>query len=375
MIFIAGISIALLLSALLFVKKDKSQSDTILFWWMILNAIHLTSFYLLHIGTLYEFPFLLGLQFPLPLLHGVMLYFYVSSVTNKLPNAKFLKLLHFLPAIVTLVYLTPFFLLPSETKIEIFKSGGKGYEVFQTILLYAVFLSGITYVIWSTIILTNHKKNIRAKFSNLEDINLKWLQFLTYGLGLIWTLVIFNQNDNLIFIGVSIFVILIGFFGLQQRSIFGIVDSVDISLVNTPANEVKTIPIPEKEKKYSSSGLSEEKEDQYRIHLTRLISEEKVFKNADLSLSDLASMLDIHPNYLSQIINKKEEKSFYDYINSYRVEEFKRLVSIPKNKQFTLMSLAYDCGFNSKSSFNRQFKKITGQTPTQYSKGLTDQKQ
>ena len=91
MIFIAGISIALFISALLLVKKDKSKSDIFLFLWMILNAVHLTSFYLLYSNTIYNYPYLLGLQFPLPLLHGVLLYYYVSSITNQFPkNNKFL---------------------------------------------------------------------------------------------------------------------------------------------------------------------------------------------------------------------------------------------------------------------------------------------
>ena len=74
----------------------------------------------------------------------------------------------------------------------------------------------------------------------------------------------------------------------------------------------------------------------------------------------------IHPNHLSQIINELEGKNFYEFVNQYRIEEFKRLVSFPKNHQFTLLSLAFECGFNSKSSFNRYFKKSTGQTPSQY---------
>ena len=65
-------------------------------------------------------------------------------------------------------------------------------------------------------------------------------------------------------------------------------------------------------------------------------------------------------------VNKKVGKNFYDFVNQYRLEEFKRLLSDPKNRNLTLLSLAIDCGFNSKSSFNRHFKKVTGQTPSQY---------
>ena len=356
MIFIAGISIALFISALLLVKKDKSQSDIFLFLWMILNAVHLTFFYLLFSGSIYEFPYLLGVQFPLPLLHGVMLYYYVSSVTNQGPKRRVTLTLHLVPAVVTLIYLIPFFLLSAEQKIEIFENEGKGYETFQLVLLITVFISGLAYVIWSSILLRNHKKRIRDEFSNIQDINLKWLQFLTYGLGIIWLLVIFTQNDLLIFGGVSLFVILIGFFGIQQKNIF-----------NNPDKKEDNLP---KKEKYESSGLSSDKAEKYYQELHELIGREKIYTDPELSLSDLASKLEIHPNYLSQIINDKEGKTFYDYINTYRVKEFKQLIAEPENQQYTLIAIAYDCGFNSKSSFNRYFKKITGETPSQYVNAL-----
>jgi len=359
MIFSAGISIALFISALLLVKRNKSKADLFLFIWMILNALHLSFFYLLYSDIIYEYPNLLGLQFPLPLFHGVLLYYYVSSVTNQFPKKRIVVILHLLPIIVTLLYLIPFFLLPVQQKIEIFKSNGKGYETFQLVLITGVFISGIVYVVWSSLLLKNHKKRIRDEFSNIEEINLGWLQLLVYGLACIWVIVIATQNDIFIHIGQSIFVILIGFFGIQQKNIFS-------------SNEIKSkIVADEKEKKkYTSSGLSEEKEEEYYKKLNQLVIQEKIYANPELSLSDLASKLEIHPNYLSQIINNKEGRTFYDYINIYRVEEFKRLIALPKNQQFTLMSVAYDCGFNSKSSFNRYFKKITNQTPSQYLKSI-----
>lgn len=83
-------------------------------------------------------------------------------------------------------------------------------------------------------------------------------------------------------------------------------------------------------------------------------------------MSDQARQLDIHPNYISQVINSVEQKNFYDFINEHRVEEFKQLVSLSENQHFTLLALAFECGFNSKTSFNRNFKKATGMTPSTY---------
>lgn len=353
MIFIAGISIGLFISALLIVKKNKSKSDIFLILLMLLNVIHLCFFNLTYTDSLYDYPSLLGLQFPLSLLPGVLLYYYVSSVTHQFPKKTVTALLHLIPALLTLAYLVPFLLLPAEQKIEIFKNEGREYALFQQVVTLAVFILGIVYVIWSGFILRNHKKRIKIQFSNIEEINLKWLQLLIYGLGLVWVFIIVTQNNLLIYTSMSVFVILIGFFGLQQRTVF-----------RPPT------ALSKDKKKYSKSGLSKEKEEYFYTLLKKLILEEKIYTNPELSLNDLANELDIHPNYLSQIINNKEKKTFYDYINTYRVEEFKRRISIPENQQFTLITIAYDCGFNSKSTFNRYFKKITETTPSQYVRSL-----
>jgi len=359
MIFIAGISIALFISALLLVKKNKSKADYFLILWMILNAIHLSFHYLLFSETIYDYPHLLGIQFPMPLLHGVLLYYYVASVTNQFPKTKIVALIHLLPTIGVLLFLIPFFLSTAPEKIEVFKSEGKGYETFQTILVASIFLSGIIYVIWSSLLLRKHKKQIRDQFSSLEEINLKWLQFLVYGLGAVWLLVIFTQNDNLIFIGASVFVIFVGFFGIQQKNIFNTVDASSIP------SQTKT-----NKEKYASSGLSQDQSEKLFVDLNQLIENKAVYKQQELSIGDLAKMLNTHPNYLSQIINKKTGRSFYDFINTFRVEACKKMMEDPESKKFTLLSLAYESGFNSKSSFNRYFKKSTGLTPTQYLNSL-----
>ncbi len=372
MLVIAGISIALFISALLLSKSDKSKPDYILLIWMIILAVHLAYFHLFFNGELYKYPILLGFQFPLPLLHGVFLYYYVSSVTHQLPKRNFSLILHLIPTLAAYIYLIPFMLLPAAEKVAVFKSGGQGYEAFQLILLTATSISGIVYFIWSLILLKKHKERIQSEFSTLEKINLNWLRFLTYGLGLVWLLVIFTQNDGIIFIGVSIFVILIGFFGLQQKEIFGRENKpVELDLPVLEKNEVEVLPTEVLNKeKYAKSGLTEDAAVRHYAQLMSLMKDKELYKNADLSLSQLALELGIHSNYLSQIINEKEGKSFYDFVNYFRIEEFKHLIAQESNQQYTLMTVAFDCGFNSKSSFNRHFKKNMNMTPTEYLKSV-----
>ncbi len=95
-----------------------------------------------------------------------------------------------------------------------------------------------------------------------------------------------------------------------------------------------------------------------------MMQEEKLYTNPDLKLSELAIRLDIPGQHLSQAINEQTNKKFFHYINSLRVEAFIHLVHDPNNQHLTLLALAYDSGFKSKSTFNKYFKLHTGRTPS-----------
>jgi AraC-like DNA-binding protein len=123
-----------------------------------------------------------------------------------------------------------------------------------------------------------------------------------------------------------------------------------------------------KKEKYKTSALLPETVDQVLPKLTRLMQEEKVFLDPDLSLQKLSQHLHVHYNHLSQIINEHMGKSFNDYINSYRIEEARKKLADPAESQKTVLEIAYDTGFYSKSVFNTAFKKFTGMTPSQYKK-------
>lgn len=350
-LFVAGVGLALFIEFLLIAKKDKSRSDKILALWMFLILVHLFFFTLYYTDEIFEAPFLLGLEHPFPLLHGVFLFLYVSSLTGQLPARRCVLFLHFLPALATYASLLNFLMLPVDQKIFVYQNRGVGYETFSIVKWYAIAVSGIAYVVASTILLRRHARRIRERFSNLDRINLRWLQFLTIGLGGIWFLVIFFSGDALVFIGVVVFVFLIGFFGIRQTVIIS---------PSVPADE------GEMKQKYRKSGLTPDAAKELHQKLMSLMADEGLFKNSDLSITDLSSRLGVHPNYLSQTINQTEGKNFYDFVNAFRVEEFKRLIARGRHRQFTLLTLAHECGFSSKTSFNRCFKKATGLTPSEY---------
>jgi YesN/AraC family two-component response regulator len=100
--------------------------------------------------------------------------------------------------------------------------------------------------------------------------------------------------------------------------------------------------------------------------LVHIMNNEKPFLNPELSLPELADLLEISRNQLSAAINKIHGINFYEFVNRYRVEEVKKLMRDPSNKHLKLISLAYDAGFNSKASFYRIFKQFTDKTPTEF---------
>ena len=120
--------------------------------------------------------------------------------------------------------------------------------------------------------------------------------------------------------------------------------------------------IPDTEEKDDVKSIS--KEDIALV--TKLMDVDKAFLNPELNLSDLAKQADMTRAQLSEVINSGFNKNFNDFVNGYRVEAFKTSLKEGKHKQLSLLGVAFECGFNSKATFNRVFKKLTTYSPTQY---------
>lgn len=125
---------------------------------------------------------------------------------------------------------------------------------------------------------------------------------------------------------------------------------------------------PESAPKKKTSLLNADKSAEYATRLLAYLSENESFLNPDLSLRELASQIEIHPNHLSWLLNNNFGKNYNEFINTYRVEAFKLNAKAPKNAHLTIEGLAYESGFNSKTVFNTYFKKETGLTPKQFLK-------
>jgi len=360
MIFLVGLIIACFLFMLLLLKENKEAAHYILMAWIGVMMVHIALIYSHFAGIDFQYPQLLGLTLPLPLLHGVLLYAYTLELTEQKPVPVSWFLLHLLPFFTLCFLEIPFFQLSNAQKIAVFQQKGQGFEWFMMIQFVAIIISGFAYSIASIVRIQQNRRTMQEMHSNTDHRMLGWLEFLAIGLGLIWCLAIFFE-DEIIFSAVTFFVLMIGFWGIHQAPVF-----------NTPLIHVVEVPIalptdaPKVEPRYAKSGLQIEDAKDILAQLEQLMCSEKPYENPDLTLPELAQRLHIPPNQLSQAINSGAQTSFYQYINTWRIEAFLTRAAVPEHQHFTYLAIAFDCGFNSKTTFNKYFKLKTGKTPSEY---------
>ncbi len=360
-----GIILSFFLALLLYSKNNKSLTDTILALWLVVIGIHLASYFLKYKGYWELQPHLVGVTVPFPLMHGPFLYLYVkySFKSDKKLNRS--DYLHFAPALITYIYLIPFYFFYSvEDKIKVDSGEINDYSVFSSILLIGFIASGLSYTVLSYRKLLQRKKLLDTNFSFDARINLNWLRYAILIIGGVFLVVallsVFREllnfqfpfNADILFYSIIVgFVVYVGYSGIRQQNLFS----------NTSIDEGK---LAKSDVEYKKSGLKPQIAKEKHGELLSLMEKEKPYLNPKLTLAELADKLDISANYLSQIINQYEQVNFHDFINGYRVDEFiKRAQS---NSNFNLLAHALDAGFNSKSSFNSVFKKFKSVTPSQY---------
>jgi AraC-like DNA-binding protein len=368
-IFVIGIFFCFFLCFLLLSKRHKSLSDKTLAIWMLVIGLHLLSYYTYSLGFWDKYPHLVGITHPFPLLHGPLLFLYVAFSLRKDQHLRFNDLLHFSPALLSYLYMIPFFFFYSaEQKVKINHNLIDDYSIFAQFSLVAFILSGIIYTFLAYRLVGKYQRLIQQNFAYEESINLKWLKYCIWGIGIIFLTVLvisifreglkinFSFNaDMIFFVQIFLFVLFLGFYGIRQQGIF-----------SGNNGELNQLIEPKQTSEYKKSGLKDEEAGQYHKQLLNLMKTRKPFLEPKLTLNFLAGELNVSVNHLSQIINQYESKNFYDFINEYRVEEFKHRVKDSANKNFSILAVAFDSGFNSKSSFNQVFKKHTGITPSEY---------
>ncbi len=304
---------------------------------------------------------------PFILLIGPLLLLYIREFT-KTRMFVLKDVFHFIPFVLFFLILLPVWVLGTNTNYGVFLFNN---SMIITRIGWALVVLQYGYYWWK-IIRTLHiyRFAVETEFSTIEGKTLSWLMgflhvFGMFFLPLIATLFIalHSENylliDNIICVALSITIFVLGYYGLFQEEVFSNLIAIPLA-VNTRAKSDETLS--EKQPGAKNS------EDVKRI--LSYVETEKPYLDEELTLTKLAEQVGITRNQLSAIINSNLNSSFYDFINGYRVQEVKRLIADPENKNFTILALAFEAGFSSKSAFNNIFKKITGITPSVYRENL-----
>ncbi len=362
-----GFILSFFLGIVLFSKKNKSLSDKILAFWLFVIGLHLLSYFVYTQGYWEKYPHLIGVTAPFPFLHGPLLYLYVLSSFKSQKHLQKLDYLHFVPFIISYLYMLPFYFgYTTNEKIQVDKGLVEDYSTFSSILLIGFMVSGISYVFLTYRKLIQHKKLIDDNFSLHNRIKLNWLRYsILCFLGMFLSAAIiivmreifhyqFPFNADIIFYSfIVLFVVFIGYSGIRQQNLF-----------SNNLSDKNLLVKSKKESEYKKSGLKSDIAKSKHHDLLKFMKTEKPYLNPKLTLNELAGGLNISANHLSQIINQYEKVNFHDFINIYRVNEF--IERAQKNNNFNYLVNAFESGFNSKSAFNSIFKKIKDATPSQY---------
>ncbi len=230
-------------------------------------------------------------------------------------------------------------------------------------------------------LIKGHQKRIPDHFSYVSSkITLNWVNIVLILFAINWLMTGFILTLNILlerqvinagmvfFINIALFSFAISYFGFLQPTIFQ--SANDSSIKDSVDDEEKTKSASQKSK-YKKSTLEKDTAYQYLEDVKNLLESEKLYLNPELTIQNISEKLEIPKHHLTESLNTYLGKSFYTLINEYRIEAFKSMAADEKNSYLTLLALAYDSGFNSKSAFNLVFKNYTGQTPSQYMKSIS----
>lgn len=232
-------------------------------------------------------------------------------------------------------------------------------------------------LVWFLGLLRKYQQQIKDNHSAIESIRLRWLKnfvwiymminilsfliFIVFHLGFLPNIrqVFFILNASLV---MSLFYL--SFYGIRQYNVAEFYeDTPPAKSLEQKTNKEKVTP-----EKYSTSSLSYEGMKQLYNQLENLFENDQLYTEPQLQIQDVAKSLDTTVYKVSQTINTLAQKNFYDFVNGYRVEYLKQLLVSPQNKQYTILALGIESGFNSKSSLNRVFKQLSGMSPREYQK-------
>jgi len=281
-------------------------------------------------------------------LFGPFLHFYISYIINKNRKMSLISLLHFAPAFIITIF-----------------SGLNFPEILISILSVLKILHVLVYSIFAIIRVKKVETEMQQVYSSLSNGNMRWIKWLvlwflaTFAyLALIGSIILITNgklnsffSEGFIILIITIWILSFWYRGFRQPEILNLVEK----------NEAE---------KYFHSKLNDQSKKKYFDKMNDYLNSSRVFLDPNLTIKDLSEDLDIPLMELSQVINELGKAGFFDFINQLRVEEFITKIRNGEDEKVTILALAYDCGFNSKSAFYSAFKKVTGLSPGLYKKEL-----
>lgn len=345
-ILIIGIIQSVIFLLLNIQKSKKTIADKILLLWLCVFGTHL-AFLLLFFEFNHNIRFSMVIAKTIVLLHGPILFIYANTILNEHNSIKLAN--HFWPFIVfsfTGLILSKEMLIPWENS-----------------LVVAKFISIFSYPIFTVYWLNKRNNYLKTENSNNIVLEIRWIKTLAYLLLISFAIsvlyIVINQtldlslDNNLDILVYVAMITIMGYYGLKLGIVFK----------SNMAEEEFSIKIM---KSYKHSPLNKDKILKIRIDIQSFFDGSEAYLNPDFSLSQLSKQLDIPKHHLSQVINSEMGTTFYDMVNTKRVEHVMQRIKSKTDRNVTLEALGYDAGFNTKSSFFYHFKKYTGKTPRQY---------
>ncbi len=328
--------------------------DTLMYWAVPLKTRWLSD-------QLYTF-YLLK---PLGLVAAPALYLYLKSVLFSDFVWSHRKLLHFAPAL-TITLLLPFYLLVHDEGF--FVRARHDYEVlfhdapFQSYLFFkhSVYFA---YGLISYRLLATYHRHLEQGYSNLKSVDPQWLRLLVIGFLGIWCLYLVTYLSHLLFEHRAT-ADLTGIIG-NYLNVFFITSLIIYSLTQSQAfRGISEAPA------FSSVSIGNEDEQEALIKaIHRAMEDRQLYLDPELSLERLAQSMGLSNKLVSSAINRRINKNFFEYVNDFRTERAKSIIASGEGAD-SMMRVMEQSGFNSKSTFNRCFKRATGMTPSEYRDSL-----
>ena len=298
------------------------------------------------------------LYFPYTSIAPVFLLFYGQSLLQLNKNKHIYKWI-FLPAILLFIYYTiikiiMFFDLNEGIFYAVFWYVESMEEVFAILLSLIV----VSYLLYHSIKFENKKRSSKKVIAQIGWFKLILISFLV--ITLVWSfisyVIIIYDKDNLSY-----------YYPLEIITSFMIYWLGHIGVYKYGIDEERK-KIRSYKNRIDPNYTSIHKENSHIKNLEALLMQQQLYLNPKLSLEDVAKKLGLSKSYLSRIVNRELQVNFTDYLNTFRVERAKEFLKNSKFLNYTLIAIGLEAGFNSKSTFNKVFKKMTGLTPSEYKK-------